>query len=55
MDIIKQPMKPKKKSEVKNMLKKNIVIKNNDTCEDIQNFEIFASVDLSRIKIWYQL
>ena len=37
----------KKKSEVKNLLKKNIVIKDNDTCEDIQNFETFASVDLS--------
>ena len=37
----------KKKSEVKDILKKNIVIKDNDTCEDIKNFETFASVDLS--------
>ena len=37
----------KKKTEVKNILKKNIVIQDNDICEDIQNFVPFATVDLS--------
>ena len=37
----------KKKTEVKNLLKKNIVIQDNDICEDIQNFVPFATVDLS--------
>ena len=37
----------KKKTEVKNLLKKNIVIQDNDICEDIQNFVAFATVDLS--------
>ena len=37
----------KKKNEVKNILKKNIVIQDNDICEDIQNFVPFATVDLS--------
>ena len=37
----------KKKTEVKNLLKKNIVIQDNDICEDIINFVPFATVDLS--------
>ena len=37
----------KKKTEVKNLLKKNIVIQDNDICEDINNFVPFATVDLS--------
>ena len=37
----------KKKTEVKNILKRNIVIQDNDICEDIQNFVPFATVDLS--------
>ena len=37
----------KKKTEVKNILKKNIVIQDNDICEDIQNFVPFATVGLS--------
>ena len=37
----------KKKTEVKNILKKNIIIQDNDICEDIQNFVPFATVDLS--------
>ena len=37
----------KKKTEVKNILKRNIVIQDNDICEDIQNFVSFATVDLS--------
>ena len=37
----------KKKYEVKNILKKNIIIQDNDICEDIKNFVPFATVDLS--------
>ena len=37
----------KKKTEVKNILKKNIIIQDNDICEDFQNFVPFATVDLS--------
>ena len=37
----------KKKTEVKNLLKKNIVIQDNDICDDINNFVPFATVDLS--------
>ena len=37
----------KKKTEVKKKKKKNIVIQDNDICEDIQNFVPFATVDLS--------